>query len=141
MIVTLQPPTEAAEFATQSGLSPNYCEALTLAETLQSYVYVYYHHLPQRVLGQVCPLEAIEQWHQTHPELFISEVKISRFLTPSRSAQVVITGRWAWCLAGGQAVDKQVASTMGIATASPTLGRTCANRIRHGTNYRGHRER
>ena len=44
-------------------------------------------------------------------------------------AQVVITVRLASCLAGRQAVDKQVASTMSIATASPTLGRTCANRI------------
>ena len=53
MIVTLEPPAEAAEFATQSELSPNYPEALTLAETLQRYVNVYHHHLPQRALGQV----------------------------------------------------------------------------------------
>lgn len=83
MIVTLQPPAEAAEFATQSELSPNHPEALTLAETLQRYVNVYHRHLLQRALGQVRPVEAIEQRQQTHPELFISGVNISRVLTRS----------------------------------------------------------
>ena len=51
VIVTLQPPAEAAEFATQSELSPNHPEALTLAETLQRYVNVYHHHLLQPGIG------------------------------------------------------------------------------------------
>ncbi len=45
-----------------------------LAETLQRYVNVYNHHLPQRALGHVCPVEALEQWRVKQPELFVSEI-------------------------------------------------------------------
>jgi hypothetical protein len=45
-----------------------------LAETLQRYVTVYNHHLPQRALGHVCPVEALEQWRVKQPELFVSEI-------------------------------------------------------------------
>ena len=45
-----------------------------LAATLQRYVNVYNHHLPQRALGHVCPVEALEQWRVKQPELFVSEI-------------------------------------------------------------------
>ncbi len=45
-----------------------------LAETLQRYVNVYNHHLPQRALGHVCPVKALEQWRAKQPELFVSEI-------------------------------------------------------------------
>ena len=45
-----------------------------LAETLQRYVNVYNHHIPQRALGHVCPVEALEQWRVKQPELFVSEI-------------------------------------------------------------------
>ncbi len=32
------------------------------------------HHLPQRALGHVCPVEALAQWQLKQPELFVSEV-------------------------------------------------------------------
>ncbi|MGB4335229.1 MAG: hypothetical protein WBJ41_10360, partial [Chromatiaceae bacterium] len=35
---------------------------------------VYNHHLPQRALGHVCPVEALEQWRVKQPELFVSEI-------------------------------------------------------------------
>ncbi len=44
------------------------------AETLQRYVNVYNHHLPQRALGHVCPVAALEQWRVKQPELFVSEI-------------------------------------------------------------------
>ncbi|MBK8638382.1 MAG: hypothetical protein IPN92_08865 [Chromatiaceae bacterium] len=45
-----------------------------LAETLQRYVTVYNHHIPQRALGQVWPVAALEQWRVKQPELFVSEI-------------------------------------------------------------------
>ena len=45
-----------------------------LAETLQRYVNVYNYHLPQRALGHVCPVDALEQWRVKQPELFVSEI-------------------------------------------------------------------
>ena len=32
------------------------------------------HHLPQRALGHVCPVEALAQWQLKQPDLFVSEV-------------------------------------------------------------------
>ena len=45
-----------------------------LADTLQRYVNVYNHQIPQRALGHVCPVEALEQWRAKQPELFVSEI-------------------------------------------------------------------
>ena len=45
-----------------------------LAETWQRDVNVYNDHLPQRALGHVSPAEALQQWPQKQPELFVSEV-------------------------------------------------------------------
>ncbi len=40
----------------------------------ERYVDVYNHHLPPRVLGQVCPVEALAQWQLKQLELFVSRV-------------------------------------------------------------------
>jgi hypothetical protein len=44
-----------------------------LKDTLQRYVNVYNHHLPQQALGQICPVEARAQWQLKPPERFVSE--------------------------------------------------------------------
>jgi transposase InsO family protein len=45
-----------------------------LVATLQRYVNVYNHHMPQRALGHVCPVDALELWRVKQPELFVSEI-------------------------------------------------------------------
>ncbi len=44
-----------------------------LKETLTRYVSLYNHHIPQRALGHLNPIEALRQWFQKRPELFASE--------------------------------------------------------------------
>ncbi len=51
-----------------------FCSGEQLAETLQRYVNVYNHHIPQRALGHVCPVEVLEQWRLKQPGLFVSEI-------------------------------------------------------------------
>ncbi len=45
-----------------------------LADTIQRYVNVYNNQIPQRSLGHVSPAEALRQWYQKQPGLFVSEV-------------------------------------------------------------------
>ena len=45
-----------------------------LADTLQRYVSLYNGYIPQRALGHVSPHEALQQWFQKQPDLFISRV-------------------------------------------------------------------
>ena len=56
-------------------LATNRCRSgEPLAATLQRNVKVYNHHLPQRALGHVCPVAALEQGRVKPPELFVSEI-------------------------------------------------------------------
>jgi transposase InsO family protein len=41
-----------------------------LEATILRYVWLYNHHLPQKALGHVSPIQAMKQWQQAHPELF-----------------------------------------------------------------------
>lgn len=41
-----------------------------LSRTLRRYVKLYNEHIPQRALGHIAPVQALKQWHETHPELF-----------------------------------------------------------------------
>ena len=60
-----------------------------LAETLRRSVTVYNYHIPQRALGQVCPVEALEQWRVKQPGLFVSEI--------NNLPGLDISSRWAGC--------------------------------------------
>ena len=44
--------------------------ARQLEETLIQYLNIYNCNIPQRNLGHVTPVEALEKWRKTHPELF-----------------------------------------------------------------------
>lgn len=46
-----------------------------LEDTLLRYVSIYNHHIPQRALGHICPVEALHEWFQKKPDLFVSDVK------------------------------------------------------------------
>jgi len=41
-----------------------------LEATLLRYAWLYNHHLPQKALGHVSPIQAMKRWQQSHPGLF-----------------------------------------------------------------------
>ena len=45
-----------------------------LADTLQRYASIYNGYIPHRALGHVSPHEALQQWFQQQPDLFVSRV-------------------------------------------------------------------
>ena len=46
----------------------------SLEALLEKYVWMYNHHLPQRALGHVSPINAMQQWHEKKPALFVRAV-------------------------------------------------------------------
>ena len=42
-----------------------------LEATIHRYVWLYNHHIPQKALGHVPPIEAMKRWYADKPELFI----------------------------------------------------------------------
>jgi len=42
-----------------------------LEATIQRYVWLYNHHIPQKALGHVTPVEAMKKWYAEKPEIFI----------------------------------------------------------------------
>jgi len=46
-----------------------------LEQTLDRYVWLYNHHLPQKALNHETPLQALKRWQSTHPELFVKQVR------------------------------------------------------------------
>lgn len=51
-----------------------FASAAELESTLQHYLQVYNHHIPQRALGHISPIEALKEWQQKKPELFLKRV-------------------------------------------------------------------
>lgn len=45
-----------------------------LKETLLQYLRIYNHHIPQKNLGHITPVEALKNWRKTHPDLFKKQV-------------------------------------------------------------------
>ncbi len=41
-----------------------------LKETLMRYLRIYNHHIPQKNIGHITPVEALKKWRETHPDLF-----------------------------------------------------------------------
>ena len=46
-----------------------------LQTTLTRYVWLYNEHLPQKALDHQTPVQALKQWQQTHPHLFVRQVR------------------------------------------------------------------
>jgi transposase-like protein len=44
-----------------------------LNDTLQRYAALDHHHIPQRNLGHISPVQALIQWHEKQPELFVAD--------------------------------------------------------------------
>ena len=48
--------------------------AAELEATLTQYVLTYNHHIPQRALDHLTPVQAIKKWRNSHPALFVKTV-------------------------------------------------------------------
>ncbi len=48
--------------------------AQSLADTLSRYVRLYNHHIPQRALGHLSPVQALQDWQEKCPRLFKKKV-------------------------------------------------------------------
>ncbi len=45
-----------------------------LRQTLENYLDVYNHHIPQKALGHITPIQALKQWQKDRPDLFVKKV-------------------------------------------------------------------
>lgn len=45
-----------------------------LKQTLENYLDVYNHHIPQKALGHITPIQALKQWQKDRPDLFVKNV-------------------------------------------------------------------
>lgn len=41
-----------------------------LKQTLEDYLRIYDHHIPQKMLGHITPVAALQNWKDKQPELF-----------------------------------------------------------------------
>jgi transposase InsO family protein len=48
--------------------------AQRLEDTLSRYVRLYNHQIPQRALGHIAPVQALQDWQEKRPELFKKKV-------------------------------------------------------------------
>lgn len=51
-----------------------FASSAELDSTLNHYVLTYNHHIPQRSLGHISPVDALKSWHLKLPQLFIKRV-------------------------------------------------------------------
>jgi transposase InsO family protein len=51
-----------------------FASATELGETLTNYLNTYNHHIPQRALNHISPIEALHAWRKRSPELFVKRV-------------------------------------------------------------------
>jgi transposase InsO family protein len=58
-----------------------FCSAAELTSTLSNYLLTYNHHIPQRALEHVSPVDALKNWREKKPELFVKKVYNGRSLT------------------------------------------------------------
>ena len=48
--------------------------SVDLKQTLENYLDVYNHHIPQKALGHITPIQALKQWQKERPDLFVKQV-------------------------------------------------------------------
>ena len=51
-----------------------FASAAELETTLQHYLSIYNHHIPQRALNHQSPVQALQAWQKKKPELFVKRV-------------------------------------------------------------------
>jgi transposase InsO family protein len=50
-----------------------FSSAEELEKTLLSYLVIYNHHIPQRAINHQTPIQAVQQWQEDKPELFVKK--------------------------------------------------------------------
>ena len=55
--------------------SHNFNSAEDLGKTLHRFVWLYNHHLPQKALGHVAPVQALKAWKMKAPDLFVKNMR------------------------------------------------------------------
>jgi transposase InsO family protein len=48
--------------------------AIELEKTLLSYLVIYNHHIPQRAINHLTPIQAVQKWQNEKPDLFVKSV-------------------------------------------------------------------
>ena len=51
-----------------------FASAAELESTLMNHQNIYNHHIPQRALNHLSPIEALQDWRRKYPELFVKRV-------------------------------------------------------------------
>jgi len=51
-----------------------FASAAELDATLNNYMFTYNHHIPQRALGHLSPIDALKSWREKKPALFLKRV-------------------------------------------------------------------
>ncbi|MDP2433376.1 MAG: IS481 family transposase, partial [Pseudomonadota bacterium] len=51
-----------------------FASAAELETTLEHYLKIYNHHIPQRALLHQTPIQALKKWQTEKPELFVKRV-------------------------------------------------------------------
>ena len=51
-----------------------FASAAELKTTLEHYLKIYNHHIPQRALNHQTPIQALKKWQTEKPELFVKRV-------------------------------------------------------------------
>lgn len=51
-----------------------FASSAELASTLNNHLLAYNHHIPQRSLGHLTPVDALKHWRSKKPELFVKQV-------------------------------------------------------------------
>ena len=52
----------------------HFASAAELEATLQNYLILYNHHIPQRAINTQTPIQAIQSWQQNSPHLFVKNI-------------------------------------------------------------------
>ena len=76
-----------------------FASATELETTLERYLNIYNHHIPQRALNHLAPIQALKKWQAEKPELFVKRVYkqagLDTPLGPSRSSSITrIPTKW-----------------------------------------------
>ncbi|MDD5391315.1 MAG: integrase core domain-containing protein, partial [Gallionellaceae bacterium] len=51
-----------------------FASAAELETTLDRYLIIYNHHIPQRALNHQTPIQALKKWYDENPKLFVKRV-------------------------------------------------------------------
>jgi transposase InsO family protein len=64
-----------------------FASAEALRQTLENYLKLYNHHIPQKALGHITPISALKYWYKIKPELFTKRVyeysKLASYFPPT----------------------------------------------------------